>query len=81
MKKCRRCAAKTVLSEAELNEAVEKVRNMKGIKLVDEETYSERFSYCASCDKLEYGSTCMLCGCLMQVRARLSDGRCPKKLW
>ena len=81
MRNCKRCSLKTVLSEEDIQKAVERVKAMKGVKLVDEESYLKRYSICKSCDKLEYGSTCMMCGCIMQVRARLSDGKCPKKLW
>ncbi|MCC8161163.1 MAG: DUF6171 family protein [Oscillospiraceae bacterium] len=45
------------------------------------EIYNVRFSVCAECDSFMYGSTCGVCGCVMQVRARLSDGKCPKKKW
>ena len=81
MRKCKRCGLKTVLNEDEINKMVEQVKGMRGVRLVDETMYSERISVCGECEKLEYGSTCMLCGCVMQVRARLSDGRCPAKKW
>lgn len=80
-KKCKRCNMKTVLNSEEIEEAVNKIISTKGIKLVDEEVYLERISKCFNCEKFEYGSTCMLCGCLMQVRARLYDGKCPAKKW
>ncbi len=56
---------------------VEDVRSMRGVRLVPEPEFERRFGICMSCEKLEDGSTCMLCGCIMQVRARLADGRCP----
>ncbi len=54
---------------------------MKGVRLADENLFLKRFDVCSLCDKLMYGSTCAVCGCVMQVRARLSDGRCPEKKW
>lgn len=81
MAKCKRCGLKTVLNEEEINKMVEQVKSIKGIKLADENVYNSRIEICGECDKLEYGSTCMACGCVMQVRARLSDGKCPQKKW
>ncbi len=81
MRKCKRCGLKTVLNEEEINKAVEQVTRMKGVRLASEEEFKNRFAVCAECEKLEYGSTCMLCGCIMQVRARLADGKCPAKKW
>lgn len=81
MRKCKRCGLKTVLNEEEINKAVEQVTRMKGVRLVSEEEFKNRFAVCIECEKLEYGSTCMLCGCIMQVRARLADGKCPAKKW
>lgn len=76
-KKCKRCAAKTVLSDEEITKMVTQVTSMRGVRLVPEKEYERRFSICSRCEHFFYGSTCMLCGCVMQVRARLSDGRCP----
>ena len=60
---------------------VDDVTSMKGVRLVDDDTYSKRFCVCAECENFLYGSTCAVCGCVMQVRARLADGKCPKKKW
>ena len=77
MAECKRCGLKTVLSEDDIAKMVSEVRNMRGVKLVDNAEYSRRLDICRGCEKFEYGSTCALCGCVMQVRAMLSDGRCP----
>lgn len=60
---------------------VSEVTGMKGVRTVTEDIYSARFDICRNCDSFMYGSTCGVCGCVMQVRARLADGRCPKKKW
>ena len=77
MAKCKRCGIKTVLSEADIERMVGEVRSMPRIRLADEETYEKRLTVCRSCEKLEYGSTCALCGCVMQVRELMRDGHCP----
>ncbi|MBQ8301054.1 MAG: hypothetical protein IJX57_03735 [Clostridia bacterium] len=81
MEKCKRCGLKTVLSEEDIQKMVDDVTSMKGIRLVSEDVYDKRFAICTDCEMFVYGSTCNSCGCVMQVRARLSDGRCPKKKW
>ena len=77
MAKCKRCGIKTILSEADIEKMVSEIRSMKGIRLADADEYRQRLEICRSCEKFEYGSTCSLCGCVMQVRALLRDGRCP----
>lgn len=77
MAKCKRCGIKTALTEEDIDKMVDEVIHMKGIKLVDEDIYNERIAACMQCEKLEYDSTCMLCGCVVQVRAMLRDGKCP----
>ncbi|MCH5213444.1 MAG: hypothetical protein J1G06_10560 [Oscillospiraceae bacterium] len=74
---CKRCGLKTVLSEEDIQKMVNNVRKMRGIRLVDDDEYNRRLEICRNCGKLEYGSTCALCGCVVQVRAMLQDGRCP----
>ena len=81
MAKCKRCDIKTVLSEADIEKMVNEVKAMRSVRLVSSEVYAERFGVCGECESFLYGSTCSVCGCVMQVRARLADGRCPKKKW
>lgn len=81
MAKCKRCGLKTVLSENDIQKMVDDITSMKGVRLVDTDKYTIRFNVCSECDNFMYGSTCSVCGCVMQVRARLSDGKCPKKKW
>ena len=70
-----------MLSETDIQKMVDEVTSMRGIRLVSEEKYSERFTICSECENFMYSSTCTVCGCVMQVRARLADGKCPKKKW
>ncbi len=81
MEKCKRCGLKTVLNDEEIKKAVEQVKAMRGVRLAEDSLYNERLTVCKECEKLEYGSTCMSCGCIVQVRALLADGKCPLKKW
>lgn len=74
---CKRCGLKTVLSEEDIRKMVDDVRKMRGIQLTDDDEYNRRLEICRNCEKLEYSSTCALCGCVVHVRAMLRDGRCP----
>ena len=81
MEKCKRCGLKTVLKESDIQKMIDEVTSMKGIRLASDAEYTHRFNVCAECESLMYGSTCAVCGCVMQVRSRLADGKCPKKKW
>ena len=75
MVRCRRCDLKTVLSDAEIAPMVKEVM-ASGMKLVNEEEYSRRLRICMECEKLAYGTTCMLCGAVVQVRCLMERGKC-----
>mgnify|MGYP000855630927 CR=1 FL=1 len=76
MAKCKRCSLKTVLTDEDVAPMVREVIS-SGMSLVDEDIYSSRLSKCLECDKLAYGTTCMLCGAVVQVRCLLERGKCP----
>ena len=70
-----------MLSEEEIQKAVDDITRIKGVRLVAEAEYTRRFGICLECPHFMYGSTCDVCGCIVHVRARLADGRCPRKKW
>lgn len=74
---CKRCGLKTELKDEDINKAVEQVKAIKGIKIADDSTYNKRLNICKECEKLGYGSTCMMCGCIVNVRAIIANGKCP----
>ncbi|HZG84553.1 DUF6171 family protein [Paenibacillus sp.] len=49
----------------------------KGFGLVDDYTYAGRLAACRACPALEYDTTCMHCGCLVEIRAKLGNKDCP----
>lgn len=75
--KCKRCAAKTALTAEQINKMVAQVTSMRGIRLADRAEYERRMAVCRGCESFFEGATCLMCGCVMQVRARLADSRCP----
>lgn len=48
-----------------------------GIKPVDDHTYQSRLNVCSNCESLVYETTCMKCGCIVQIRALDSARKCP----
>lgn len=44
---------------------------------VPEDIYQERLLACRSCPKLEDGTTCRVCGCIVPVVAKLKERGCP----
>lgn len=81
MARCKRCGIKILLSDDEINQMVDDVRKMKGVHTAEENVYKHRLEVCGRCESLEYGSTCMKCGCIVNVRAVMKDGKCPKGKW
>ncbi|WP_276354957.1 DUF6171 family protein [Cohnella caldifontis] len=51
--------------------------NGKGFDFVRDALYARRLAACRSCASLEYETTCMHCGCLVEVRAKLDGKDCP----
>jgi len=44
---------------------------------VPDAVYEARISQCRACPKLIGGHTCSLCGCIVDIAARLKAKRCP----
>lgn len=76
MAKCRRCGLKTVLEKEDIDKMLDALYK-SGAPAADDAAYNRRIAACMECEKLEYGSTCILCGAVVQVRCRMARGRCP----
>lgn len=76
MAKCKRCGLKTELNNNDIKNMITELEN-SGIALIDDETYKKRLKVCLNCDKLGYGTTCMLCGAVVYARCKMEKGRCP----
>lgn len=46
-------------------------------RCVSDEEYDARLDACSSCPKLHGATTCTLCGCIVQITAKLIEKRCP----
>lgn len=65
------------ISSAEIEDAIEKLVKAKRVRTVDDKTYEARLLKCYSCKYLDLGTTCMQCGCVVQIRAKLLEMNCP----
>lgn len=65
------------ITQTEIDEAIAKLVKSKRIRTVDDKTYEERLSKCSNCEYLDLGTTCMQCGCIVQIRAKLLEMTCP----
>lgn len=41
----------------------------------------ERLSICSTCEHLSASKTCDLCGCLMSLKVKMSNMKCPIDKW
>ncbi|KOP67819.1 hypothetical protein AMS62_23100 [Bacillus sp. FJAT-18019] len=46
-------------------------------RCVSDDEYDTRIQVCTLCPKLLGGTTCALCGCIVQISAKLKAKRCP----
>lgn len=86
--KCKSCSenvkVKEQITQAQIDEAIEKLARNKKIQFVSDDVYEHRLMQCSTCEHLEFGTTCLQCGCIVQIRAKLKDAQCPlskKKKW
>jgi membrane protease subunit (stomatin/prohibitin family) len=75
--KCKACSASVNVSEQEIDEMLNKIISGNQFQIAAEEIYENRLDKCFSCNYLQYGTTCMQCGCIVQIRAKLKDSTCP----
>tara|TARA_R100001594_G_scaffold148874_2_gene205166 strand:+ start:207 stop:464 length:258 start_codon:yes stop_codon:yes gene_type:complete len=54
----------------------------EGFPNVSQDIYEQRMLTCNSCDDLDKKmSTCKLCGCYVEYKARMETESCPKNKW
>jgi hypothetical protein len=74
---CKACLASTKVTDGDIQLAIDKLSRLKGMKFVEDSLYLSRLEKCDVCAYLEYGTTCLQCGCIVQIRAKLPDSTCP----
>jgi hypothetical protein len=74
---CKGCSKSVRVASEDISKMLEEIVNSGNFKVVAEEVYKIRLKQCGGCEYLQYGTTCMQCGCIVHVRALMSDKDCP----
>ena len=73
---CRGCRNSVYVNDEEMQKQIDLVLK-SGVPVAEETLYKKRLQLCKNCEQLLYQSTCMSCGCLVQVRALNALRICP----
>lgn len=74
---CKGCSASVRLSPEEIKKLFGETLRVRDVKTVSNEEYQRRLAICRSCESLQYGTTCIHCGCIVEIRAKLAASGCP----
>lgn len=75
--RCKGCLANVNIPSEDIRKMVEEIVNSEKFSIVAGKVYEERLNQCNNCEYMQYGTTCLQCGCIIQVRALLADKECP----
>ncbi|MBB6672391.1 DUF6171 family protein [Cohnella nanjingensis] len=73
---CKGCSADVHVSRRQIDRMLAALAD-KEFDVVSDTKYADRLASCRRCPSLQYGSTCMHCGCIVEIRAKLGDKGCP----
>lgn len=73
---CKGCGRSIAVLSSDLQDLLEEQLAIETDVVVDE-IYEKRLAVCAACPFLINETTCGLCGCFVQFRARLAYKQCP----
>lgn len=55
---------------------------MKSNFIVEKEVFVKRLDTCKSCENFnKYIGTCKLCGCIMKIKTKFPNMKCPDNRW
>jgi len=74
---CKGCQRDAWLSDEEIELIYKNAIESMDTELADDEVYKARLDKCFECNALLYGATCVHCGCIVQVKARVLNASCP----
>ncbi|MCA0755804.1 hypothetical protein KP806_12165 [Paenibacillus sp. N4] len=73
---CRGCGDQYRVTERQIERALAAFGS-EPERLVPDDVYESRLAACRACEKLADGVTCMACGCIVRVAAKLREKSCP----
>jgi hypothetical protein len=74
---CKGCSRSVRTPSEDILKLIEEIKSGGEFSLVTDEIYAWRLEQCSSCEYLEYETTCLQCGCFVQIRALMADKDCP----
>lgn len=77
---CIRCLLEEIDPEAYERDIRRILVHMEPGEKAAEPDIRRRLAVCRECDYLSKG-TCNACGCFVELRAALRDGKCPYRKW
>ncbi len=80
-RKCKACEFTQGIHREAIENEVNRLRGMKGVKTLDEEEQLRRLGICGECGSLDMNGVCMMCGCYAVIRTLVRDNRCPMGRW
>lgn len=72
---CKKCLLQEAGENNSYNQLMEYIATIDDSLKVSESVYNNRLSACRKCDMLISGM-CLKCGCYVELRAALKDGKC-----
>lgn len=78
VRECKGCRDDYRVTDEQINRILQAPMFQSEEHCVGDDIYVRRLEACAGCDKLMNGTTCTLCGCIVQVAAKLKERGCPK---
>lgn len=74
---CKGCRSSVHVSKQDIERMLGRMAKSGKLNTVDENLYQHRLAACQDCPSFAYSTTCLHCGCIMQVKAKLPDASCP----
>ncbi|WP_233532223.1 DUF6171 family protein [Paenibacillus alkalitolerans] len=75
---CKGCSETYKVTDSQISRILSSSMFQSEQHCVPDDIYDQRLQACMTCPSLQFGTTCSVCGCIVQIRAKLKDRDCPK---
>ncbi len=75
---CPDCSGTVRVPPEEVSKILKIIIETRHVEVADDVEYKKRMDICKECENLEFGTTCLYCGYLVEIRARILGEYCPK---
>ena len=77
---CKKCLLSEMTKEAYYQNLQDYLEELEPERKSSQELYEKRLERCKECEKLING-LCRACGCYVEMRAAISENKCPCQYW